>query len=131
MVDVPVPLMATPRLLIAANLAYAVVLLILGLVPEVPQPMAGISDSVAHAVAYAILAALLFVLLAPSAGLGAAATLAVAGAVLYGGVVETLQLLQPARTADIRDLGANAVGAAAAVSILYLLRRPRSVGGSQ
>lgn len=123
--------MATRRLVIAANLAYAVVLLILGLVPEVPQSMTGISDPVAHAVAYAILAALLFALLAPSAGRGTAATLAAAGAVLYGGVVETLQLLQPVRTSDIRDLGANAVGAAAAVSILYLVRRPRSAGGSQ
>jgi VanZ family protein len=128
MVDVPISLMAIRRSVIAANLIYAVVLLVLGLVPNIPKPVAGISDHVAHAAAYAIQTIFLFFLLVPHGGRGRAAILAVAGAVLYGGCVEMLQSFQPARTVEVADLVANAVGAGAAASLVYLVTSSRSIG---
>ena len=116
------------RLVVVANLVYAAVLLILGLVPDVPMLATGISDHAAHALAYAVQAGLLFALFLPLAGRGPAALLAGAGAVIYGGVVETLQLLQPSRTAEIFDLAANAIGAGLTASIAFLLTPRRETG---
>jgi len=108
-----------------ANLIYAAVLLVLGLSPNPPAFATGVSDHAAHALAYAVQAGLLFALFLPSAGRGMAALLAAAVAVLYGGFVETLQLLQPERTFEYIDLGANLVGAGMAASIAFFLTRPR------
>jgi VanZ family protein len=123
MADVPVPLMARQfrRFVIAVNLVYAATLLSLGVVPDVPEITAGIPDFAAHGFAYAAHTVLLFALLLPSIGKGNAVLLAVAGAVLYGGLVEILQYFQPARTVEIRDLGANAIGALVAATVLYLV----------
>jgi VanZ family protein len=123
MADVPVPLMARQfrRFVIAANLVYAAVLLSLGVLPDVPEIAAGIPDSTAHGFAYAAHTVLLFALLLPAIGKKNAVLLAVAGAVLYGGLVEILQYFQPARTVEIRDLGANAIGALVAATVLYLV----------
>lgn len=119
MVDVSISLMKTRRLVIAANVMYAIVLLTLGLMPDVPQLVPGIPDRLAHTAAYAIQSALLFALLLSSTGRGTAAILSAVGAVVFGGIVETLQLLQPARTVELRDLVANTVGAVTAAAILY------------
>lgn len=121
MADVPVPLMRSRRLVIAANLVYAVVLLTLGLLPDVPQVLPGISDRLAHATAYSVQAILLFTLFLSAVGPGKAALFSAIGAVAFGGVVETLQYLQPARSVEIRDLVANTVGAVLAASTLYLV----------
>ena len=109
--------MATRRMAIAANLLYAVVLLALGLIPNVSRLAPYTSDLVAHAAAYAIQAAFLYALLLPSCGSGKAALLAGLGATLYGGAVEASQLLQPTRVFELRDLAANATGAASAATI--------------
>jgi VanZ family protein len=108
------------RLVIAANVVYAAILLTLGLISDLPQAVSAVPDLVAHAAAYAIQAVLLFILLLPSTGRGKAALFSAVGAVVFGGLVEALQLYQPARTVEIRDLAANAVGAAKASFILYL-----------
>jgi VanZ family protein len=121
MVDVPIPLMASRRTLIAVNSLYAAALLILGLIPKVPEVVAGVSDHLAHAAAYAVQTVLLFILLLPFRGPGRAGVIAVLGAVLYGGCVEMLQSLQPARAVEVTDLVANAVGACTAGSIAFLL----------
>lgn len=113
--------MATRRLVIAANVAYAVALLILGLIPSVPRAVAGVSDLFAHAAASAGQTVLLFALFLPSGGRRRAALLALGVAVLYGGCVEMLQSLQPARTVEMADQVANAVGACAAMSFVYLV----------
>jgi VanZ family protein len=113
--------MNTRRTAIAANVVYAVVLLTLGLIPDVPQVLPGFTDVVAHAVAYSVQALLLFVLLLPSAGRERAALLSAAGAIAFGGLVEALQLVQPARSVEFRDLVANTLGAAITASILYLV----------
>jgi VanZ family protein len=120
--------MATRRLVIAANLIYAVALLVLGLIPTFPVAVAGVSDGVAHAAAYAVQTVLLYGLFMPSAGRIRAALLAVGVAVLYGGCVEILQSLQPARAVEGADVVANMVGAVAAASLLYLVTSCRSRG---
>lgn len=109
------------RAVIAANLAYAAVLLVLGVVPDVPEIAKEIPDYTSHALAYGVHGALLFALFLPLTGRGTAAVLAAAGATLYGGFVEALQLLQPARSVEILDIAANALGAGAAAAIAFLL----------
>lgn len=104
-----------------ANLLYAVVLLALGLLPDLPA--ARVSDHTAHALAYGIQAGFLYLFLLPSRSSASAAVLAAAGAVGYGSLIEALQLVQPARTFEIVDLAANAAGAGLTVSIAYLLTR--------
>lgn len=123
--------METRRPLIAANLMYAITLLVLGLIPSVPAAVAGVSDHVAHASAYAVQTVLLYAFFMPSAGRGRAALVAVGVAVLYGGCVEILQSFQPARTVEGADLVANTVGAVAAASLLYLVTSWRSRGVRQ
>jgi VanZ family protein len=123
MVDVSLPLMGTRvrRLVIVGNLLYAAILLSLGVFPDVPEIAKDVPDFAAHGFAYAAHTALLFALLIPSIGRCNAAVFAVVGAILYGGLVEMLQFLQPTRTVEIRDLGANTIGAAVAASVLYLV----------
>ncbi len=130
MADVPVPLMAKRirGFVIAANLVYAVSLMLLGVAPDVPSVAVNIPDFVAHGIAYAAHTALIFALFLPTVGRGNAAILAFAGAVVYGGLVEVLQFLQPARTVEIRDLLANSVGAGTAAAVLFLLTGPRTTG---
>lgn len=110
---------ARKRRLAAANLLYAGVLLSFGIVPTLPS--AGVSDHTAHALAYGAQAGLLFIFLLPSRRRVTAAFLAATGAIVYGGIIEALQLLRPARSFEISDLAANATGAVLAVSIAYVL----------
>lgn len=112
--------MATRRLVIALNLVYAVALLVFGLISSLPGSAAGVPDHLAHAAAYAVQAALVYVLFLQSSGRGRAAVLAIGVAALYGGFVELLQTLQPARTAEVADLLANTIGAIAASLFLYV-----------
>jgi VanZ family protein len=108
---------------IFGNLAYAAVLLSLGVVPDAPEIVKAMPDFVAHGLASAVHTVLLFALLLPLVGNCRAAILAVAGAAVYGGLVEMLQFFQPARTVEIRDLGANAIGAVVAAMVLYPVTR--------
>jgi VanZ family protein len=107
------------RRLAVVNLLYAGVLLSLGIVPTLPT--AAVSDHAAHALAYGLQAGLLYVFLLPTQNRGAAAILAATGAIVYGGLIEALQLVRPARSFELLDLAANAAGAVLAVSIAYLL----------
>jgi len=118
------------RFVIVANLVYAASLLFLGIVPDVPAAAVDIPDYVAHGIAYAAHTVLMFALLLPSIGRGNAAVLAFVGAVIYGGLVEALQFLQPARTVEIRDILANSVGAGMAAIVLHFVTGPRPTGGS-
>ena len=120
--------MAARRLVIAVNVVYGVALLILGLIPSVPSTAASIPDHVAHAGAYALQSVLLYLLFLSSGGRERAAVLAIAVSVLYGGCVEMLQSLQSARTVEVADLIANAVGATAASAFLYLATGTQRTG---
>jgi VanZ family protein len=118
-------------LVIVANLVYAAALLVLGVVPDVPKIAVHIPDFAAHGFAYAGHTMLLFALLLPSIGRGKAAVFAVAGAALYGSLVEVLQFFQPTRTVEIGDLVANSIGAGIAAMILFLVTGPRTTGGAR
>lgn len=109
------------RLVIMINLIYALTLLLLGMSSDVPDLARGVSDHVAHALASGIQAALLFMLFRPSTGFQRAVLLAAGCASLYGGIIETLQLLQPARTVEMVDLAANTIGACLVALTIYLV----------
>jgi VanZ family protein len=107
------------RQLAVANLLYAVVLLSLGVLPSLPS--AGVSDHTAHAAAYGIQAGLLYLLLFSFLSRGRAAILAATCAIVWGGIVEALQIVQPTRSFEILDLAANAAGAVVTIAIAYVL----------
>lgn len=110
-------------LVIAANLTYAAILLLIGVSSEVPEVARGISDLTAHALASAIHAALIFVLIRELTGAWTAAILAAIGATVYGGLIEMLQLMQPTRTFETADLAANAIGACSMAFFISLVTR--------
>ena len=114
------------RVVTVANLFYAVALVILGVVPNIPGINDNFSDLVAHTVAAALQAWLLFALFRQRMGPGRAAWLAAIVAAVYGGLIEVLQLFQPARQAELSDAAANSFGAAAAATVAFIShRRPR------
>jgi VanZ family protein len=115
-------------LLIAANLAYAVLLLALGLTPRLPGIADIVSDDFFHMHAYAAQAALLFLLFVHDLGRSKAAFLALAVAIAYGGCVECLQALQPARSVEMADFASNAIGAGIAALAAFLLSQGNQVG---
>ena len=81
----------------------------------------GVDDGVAHALQYAVLAALLLRGLAGARWRGVrvrAAALAVLLAPLYGVTAEAHQWFVPGRTAEVTDLVADALGAAVAAGVI-------------
>ena len=81
----------------------------------------GVDDGVAHALQYAVLAALLMRGLAGARWRGVrvrAAALAVLLATLYGVTDEAHQWFVPGRTAEVTDLVADALGAAVAAGVI-------------
>lgn len=80
-----------------------------------PSTFTGVGSSVpdwlAHAVAYGIQTALVYWAAAPALGHRRSLAAGVGAAVTFGLVTECLQFLQPARTVELKDLAANAVGA--------------------
>ena len=81
----------------------------------------GVDDGVAHALQYAVLAALLLRGLAGARWQGVkvrAAALAVLLATLYGVTDEAHQWFVPGRTAEVTDLVADALGAAVAAGVI-------------
>jgi VanZ family protein len=107
--------MLSARLFILlCNLAYAIALMVLALIPRPPQaiPEIGVPDTVAHALAYGLLAGMLLWLLKSYLASGPAYIFAWFGATFYGLVTELAQLLVAARSFELADLAADAVGAA-------------------
>ena len=81
----------------------------------------GVDDGVAHALQYAVLAALLLRGLAGARWRGVrvrVAALAVLLATLYGVTDEAHQWFVPGRTAEVTDLVADALGAAVAAGVI-------------
>ena len=81
----------------------------------------GVGDGVAHALQYAVLAALLLRGLAGARWRGVGvrvAALAVLLATLYGVTDEAHQWFVPGRTAEVTDLVADALGAAVAAGVI-------------
>jgi VanZ family protein len=107
-------------LVIVLNLVYAMVLLVLGLLPSVGNVAPGIPDQVAHSIAYGVQAVLLTLLFMPAGGIWRGAFAAFSMALVYGGLVEGLQILQPQRTVELSDLMANSLGAAAGAASMIV-----------
>ena len=101
------------------NLVYAVILVILALVPSIAD-VAGLNipDWFAHALA-----------LLPGLGRRGSLVGGLLGATLFGIGTEGLQLLHPARSVEMKDLAANTVVALVACGILAGASRFGSRGG--
>jgi len=108
----------------AINLAYGGVLIVLAVMPSDTVAGAWVPpDWAAHAAAYGMQTALLSWALRPSFGARRAVAAGMAGAVLFGLATESLQLLQPSRSVELRDVAANAAGAAAVWCVLTVASR--------
>ena len=96
----------------AINGVYAILLVIMALVPSTSS-IAELSppDWLAHSLAYGLQAALLYWACLPWLGRNRAMLCGVVGASGFGFVTEALQLLQPSRAVELKDLAANTVGA--------------------
>lgn len=95
----------------AANAGYAVLLVIMALIPSSSQlSQLSVPDWIAHATAYGIQAALIFWASSPSIGRRRALAMGFVGASVFGVVTEGLQLLHPGRSVELMDLVANTLG---------------------
>lgn len=111
-------------LLVGLNLAYAALIGGLALIPD--PPSIELSDWEAHALAFGVQTALLFVLLrrhwSPRQSLVGAAS----GALIYGLAIEVLQPLVSGRFFEVSDLLANFAGVtlvSAALAVAGFARR--------
>jgi VanZ family protein len=96
----------------AINLGYAILLIVMAVIPPASsEVVASVPDWLVHAAAYGAQAGLLFWAMLPVVGLRRALVSGILGAGLFGAATETLQMLQPARTVEVRDVVANSVGA--------------------
>jgi VanZ family protein len=143
MADVPIPVIALRRereqpspivpgvaLRWSANLAYAALLVTIALLPSTSSVLRHAPpDWLSHAAAYGLQCVLLHWALARSVGAHRALLGAFLGAVAFGSVNEGLQLLQPGRAVEARDLLANATGALIACGAIAGIRR-RDQGGA-
>ena len=101
--------------------ATMVLIFVLSSISELGPIPGGVDDGVAHALQYAVLAALLLRGLAGARWRGVkvrAAALAVLLATLYGVTDEAHQWFVPGRTAEVTDLVADALGAAVAAGVI-------------
>jgi VanZ family protein len=112
--------------LAAVNSVYAGLLVVLAYLPHVPR-VAGVQipDTAAHVVAYGIQGLLLLLLLRPLLSPGLAALGGWLGAVAIGALTELVQVLQPTRSPELRDVVADAAGAVVAVGLAVIGRRWR------
>jgi VanZ family protein len=91
-------------------------------VPVTPSPVAGVSDTVMHMGGYAGLAVLALRALAGARWSGVTQRsmgLALLIAVAHGASVEVEQMFVPSRFAEWRDLGNDAIGAAAGLVAVW------------
>ncbi len=114
-------------LLVAANLVYAMALVLLAYIPHVPAPLGvRVPDVVAHGAAYGLQALLLLALLSRLTSPVVGALGAWLGTGAFGGLTELVQFLQPTRAPQVSDLAADCVGATVAVALgLAVLARSR------
>lgn len=97
-------------LLLATTAGLSVVYFVVGLRPEMPAAVVGVSDVVVHGVGYGLLA----LCAAATASAWAAARPGVVGmlyAIGHGVLLELLQRAVPARTAELKDVIVDAAAA--------------------
>jgi VanZ family protein len=107
------------RNLVIALLACYATVAVLSLVPEMYRPhVPGVSDTLEHIVAYALLAFLTATLLGSSVALPVIFGVIVA----YAGLLEVGQTLVPCRSASLKDFAASGIGALIGVTASSYLR---------
>jgi VanZ family protein len=95
-----------------ANAGYAIFLVIMAVLPSTSAALAiSVPDWSAHAMAYGIQMALVYWASLPLVGHGRSLAVGVFAAGAFGLVTESLQLLQPSRTVELKDVAANIMGA--------------------
>jgi VanZ family protein len=109
-------------LTLAATGLVSIAILVVGTQPRVPRTLRRIPDWATHAATYAALA-FMSARSATYLGVGRAALAGGAYAVGHGGLLELLQSAVPTRTAEWRDLLADALGAAAGAAAAAARRR--------
>jgi len=103
----------------AANAGYAIVLVVMAVIPHTTvAAVSMVPDWLAHATAYGIQTGLLFWALTPLVGVRSALVGGLFGAVSFGAVTEVLQVLQPGRAVEFRDVVANSVGALVVCAVI-------------
>ena len=104
---------------------YAALLVVLAVVPSpAPYVAPGVSDSVLHAAGYGVLALLVAWSAQPSlSDLFRTAIAGAAGAVLLGVATELLQGLVPWRSAELRDVRSDLIGAVLGVFVWLVASR--------
>lgn len=110
--------MSGRNLAIALLACYGAVA-VLSLVPETYRPhVPGVSDTLEHIAAYALLAFLTATLLGPAVALPV-----IFGAIFaYAGLLEVAQTLVPCRSASLKDFAASGIGALIGVTASSYLR---------
>jgi VanZ family protein len=100
------------------------VLLVLALIPRSSpvMPELHVPDTFAHAAAYGLQAGMLLWLLSRELTTGQAFVFAWLGATLYGLVTELAQLLVAARSFEVSDMVADAVGAALVLTAVGMVQ---------
>jgi len=108
----------------AINAGYAILLIIMALVPSTSS-IAELSppDWISHAAAYGIQTAFVFWACLPTRGRNRALLIGVVGASAFGIVTEALQLFQPSRSVELKDLAANSAGALLACGLIIAAAR--------
>lgn len=103
------------------NVVYAAAFTAAGMAPHVPGLGTVVPDSAAHAVGAGVQVLVLFWLTSELMALPLALAVACGGAFLFGAMIETLQLLQPARQTQLSDIEANGIGALCAGLLIAAL----------
>jgi hypothetical protein len=118
----------TRRLVSLALLAWTSAILAVSVAPGRVLPDLTGKDLVAHALAYTVLAALLFSWLAVIRGKSrlSAWALAVVFAALYGAALEVVQRFVPGRDSSLADAVANTMGAVVGAGLAALALRGRA-----
>jgi VanZ family protein len=126
------PARADPRAarvwLWAPVLAYVTAIFVASSMALPPGLPAAVSDKALHAMAYAVLALLLIRALSGGRWAGVTGRVALASALLataYGLTDEVHQAFVPGRSADVRDLVADAAGAIVAAAACLAVARAR------
>ena len=109
--------------------AYMVAIFLESSVSQVPELPNGVTDKDAHGFLYAGLAVLVLRALARASWRSVTLPLCILAVVVaagYGATDEFHQRFVPGRTADLLDLAADTVGAAAAVTLVWVVARWRT-----
>lgn len=124
--DVPISLNGMSAIRLLINILYAILLIAGGLVTLPVSSGGGVPDVVLHGSAHGLQAALLYWLFASTMRPRGAIVAAVCCATLFGAMVEFLQLFQPMREVELKDVFANTAGACVVGMVIDLAGRSRS-----